>query len=189
MKRRITKGRLAAGFVALVLAALGVLPFLVFKDPYGEVPIPGAATVHLPVGEVDVTLRTAGPARDVSVPPLSIHISGPDETTQPEVIESPRWKYADTQGNMLVRVWVVRIAHEADYHIAVEGEVYRPYQPPLTFGRPIWNEALETLAILGGLTWVLPVLIALVFFVVMGPVILVLKLRELCAKHWPRATI
>ena len=187
MRRRISKGRFVAGFVVIVLAALGVLPFLIFEDPYGEVPIPGSATVHLPAGEVDVTLRTAGPAGDVSVPPLSIRISGPGGTTQPEVIESPRWKHADTKGNMLVRVWVVRIAQEADYHIEVEGEVYRPYQPPLTFGRNMWNEALETLVILGGLLWFLPILTALVVCAVMGPLILVLKLRELCATHSRRA--
>jgi hypothetical protein len=187
-KCRITKGRLTAGFVVLVVAALGVLPLLVFKGPYGEVPTPGSATVHLPAGEVDVTLRTAGPAGDVPVPPLSIHVFGPDGITQPEVIESPRRKYADSQGNMLVRVWVVRIAQEADYHIAVEGEVYRPYQPPLTFGRPMWNEALETLVILGGMLWFLPILTALIVFVVMGPLLLILKVRELCAKHQPRAS-
>jgi hypothetical protein len=50
MSRGITRGRLAAAFAVLVVAALGVLPFLVFADPYGEVPIPGAATVHLPAG-------------------------------------------------------------------------------------------------------------------------------------------
>ena len=187
MRRRISKGRIVAGFVVIVLVALGVLPFLIFKGPYGEVPIPGSATVHLPAGEVDVTLRTTGPAGDVSVPPLSIRIFGPDGTEQPEAIESPRRKYADSQGNMLVRVWVVRIAQEADYRIEVEGEVYSPYQPPLTFGRNMWNEPLETLVTLGGLLWFLPILAALIVCVVMGPLILVLKLREQCAKHSRRA--
>jgi hypothetical protein len=84
MKCRITKGRLAVGFVVLVLVALGVLPFLVFKGPYGEVPIPGSATVHLPAGEVDVTLRTTGPAGDVPVPPLSIHIPGQTGLRRPK---------------------------------------------------------------------------------------------------------
>jgi hypothetical protein len=81
MRRRVTRGRLAA-CAALVLAALGVLPFLVFEGPYGEVPIPGSAAVHLPAGEVDVTLRTAGPVGDESVPPLSIRITGPDGTAR-----------------------------------------------------------------------------------------------------------
>jgi hypothetical protein len=118
----ITRGKLTAAFVGLVLAAWAALPFLVFESPYGEVPISGSATVHLPAGEVDVTLRTEGRAGDKSVPPLSIRMFGPDGTTQPEVIESPRWKPADSQGNMLVRVWVVRIAQEADYSVKVDGE-------------------------------------------------------------------
>lgn len=188
MRCRISKGRFVAGFVAIVLAAWGVLPFLIFKGPYGEVPIPGSATVHLPPGEVDATLRTAGPAGDVSVPPLSIRISGPDGTTQPEVIESPRRKYSDSQGNTLARVWVVRIAQEGDYRIEVHGEVYRPYQPSLTFGRNVWNEPLETLAILGAMLWVLPILTALIVCVVMGLLILVLKLRELCATNSRRTS-
>ena len=183
MKHIITKGRLTAGLLVIALAAWGMLPFLVFKASYGEVPIPGSATVHLPAGEVDVSLRASGPAADAPLPPLSFDISGPGGTTQPDVIESPRWKYADTQDTMLIRVWVVRIAQEADYHVEVGGEVYRPYQQHLAFGRPVWNEALETLAILGALMWVLPVSLAFVLFVVIGPLALVYKIRGLCAKH------
>jgi hypothetical protein len=189
MKRAITRGILTAAFAALVLAALGVLPFLIFEDPYGDVPIPGSATVHLPAGEVDVTLRTAGPAGDVSVPPLSIRISGPDGTTRPEVIESPRWQHANAQSGMLVRVWVVRIAQDGDYRVEVEGEVYGPYQPPLTFGRNMWNEPLEVLVVLGGLLWFIPVWTALFMFVLIGSLVLVSKLRELCTRHWPRARV
>jgi hypothetical protein len=188
MRHTITKDRLTAGFIVLVVAAWGVLPFVIFEGPYGEVPIPGETTVHLPAGEVDVTLRTAGPAGGVSVPPLSIRVSGPDGTTQPEVIESARWKSTDSQGNMLVRVWVVRIAQAADYHIEVQGEVYRPYQPPLTFGRPIWNEALEMLVNLGLLLLLLGLWTALVIFVGVWSLVLVCKLHDLCAKHRPWAT-
>lgn len=187
MMPRISRGRLALVFAALVLGAWVTLPLLILEGPYGEVPIPGAATVHLTAGEVDVTLRTAGPAGDVSVPPLSMLISGPDVTTQPEVIERPRWKSTDSQGNMLVQVWVVHIAQEADYHIEVDGEVYGPYRPQLTFERPMWNEALELLVNLGVLLLVMVLSAVLVFVVVMGPVVLVFKLRELCAKRSPPA--
>ena len=187
MRRRISRVRLTAGFVVLVVAAWAVLPFLIFEGPYGEVPIAGAATVHLPAGEVDVTLRTAGPVGDESIPPLSIRISGPDGTTRPEVIESPRWKSADSQGNMLVRVSVVRIAQEADYHVEVDGEVYGPYQPPLTFGPPMWNEALEMLVSLGVLLLLISLWTALVIFVGIWSLVLVCKLCELCVRHWPRA--
>ena len=81
---------------------------------------------------------------------------------------------------MLVQVWVVRIAQEADYHVKVDGEVYRPYQSSLTFGRNVWNEPLETLAILGALLWVLPVVLVVVMFAVIAPLVLLSKLRERC---------
>jgi hypothetical protein len=42
---------------------MGVLPFLIHDDVYGEVPIPGAAILHLPPGEVDAALRTVGARR------------------------------------------------------------------------------------------------------------------------------
>lgn len=144
MRRGITSGRLTVGFAVIVLAVSAVLPFLVTGGLYGEAPIPGSATVHLPAGQVDATLRTAGPG-DEPVPPLSIHISGPDGTSPPEVIESPRTKHISAQYDMLVRVWVVHVAQEGDYHIEIQGEVYGPYQPSLIFGRNMWNEPLEAL--------------------------------------------
>lgn len=133
MRRAITKRRLTAASAVIVLAVLGVLPHLVSGGRYGDVPIPGAATVHLPAGEVDVTLATVG-AADEPVPPLCVHISGPDGTTAPALVESPRTKYTSDNGDMLVRVWVVHVAQEGDYHVDVEGEIYGPYQPSLTFG-------------------------------------------------------
>jgi hypothetical protein len=88
MRRRITRGRLTVGFAVIVVAVSAVLPFLVSGGLYGEAPTPGSATVRLPAGQVDATLRTAGPG-DEPMPPLSIHISGPDGTAPPDVIESP----------------------------------------------------------------------------------------------------
>jgi hypothetical protein len=153
--RRITKGRVTAAVAVIVLAKLAVLPFLVSGGRYGDVPIPGAATVHLPAGEVDATLRTVGPA-DEPKPPLSIHISGPDGMAQPEVIESARTKYTSDKGDMLVRVWVVQVVAEGDYHVEVQGETYGPYQQSLTFERIMWNEPLEALvAFCAALSWLL----------------------------------
>lgn len=91
MRRAITKRRLTAASAVIVLAVLGVLPHLVSGGRYGDVPIPGAATVHLPAGEVDVTLATVGSA-DEPAPPMCVHISGPDGTTARALVESPRTK-------------------------------------------------------------------------------------------------
>ena len=52
----MTVKRMVAAAVAMVALALCALPFLVDRGVYGKVPIPGSATVHLPAGNVDVTL-------------------------------------------------------------------------------------------------------------------------------------
>ena len=128
----ISKRRLVTGFAVLGLVGMYVLPFIVYEDPYGEVPIPGSATLHRPAGEADLTLRSVGFLEGQPVPPLSIQISGPAGLVQPEVTESRRTKYF-TAEDTWVRLWVVNIVQEGDYHIEVDGEVYGPYQPWLTF--------------------------------------------------------
>jgi ABC-type dipeptide/oligopeptide/nickel transport system permease subunit len=171
----IGKRRLVTGFAVLVLVVMYVLPFIVYEDPYGEVPIPGSATLHLPPGEVDLTLRSVGSPEGQPVPPLSIQISGPDGLLQPEVTESRRTKYC-TAEDMWVRLWVVDVVQEADYHIEIEGEVYGPYQPWLTL-RHMGNDFLGVLVLVGA------VLSSLVFSVaiVVGIAVLVATLCGLCA--------
>ena len=179
MRRAITKGRLTAAAAVIVLGVLGVLPFLVPGGRYGDVPIPGAADVHLPTGEVDVTLRTVGPAEE-RVPPLCVHISGLDRTAGPEVIESPRTKYTSDKGDMLVRVWVVHVAQEGDYRVEVQGETYGPYQPSLTFERNMWNEPLEALlTFCAVLSWMLLIAMPALF----GLVGLILTLWTRCTRR------
>jgi hypothetical protein len=73
----MNKGGLTAAFAGVALVVMGVLPPLVVEDTYGDVAVPGSATVRLPSGEVDVTLRPVGPTDEPSVPPLSMRISGP----------------------------------------------------------------------------------------------------------------
>src|SRR5882757_4194970 len=64
---------------------MGLLPPLVLEETYGDVAVPGSATVRLASGEVDVTLRSVGPTDEPSMPPLSMRISGPDGISRPEV--------------------------------------------------------------------------------------------------------
>jgi hypothetical protein len=183
MSRRITKGRLTAGVAVIALAASGALPFLVLGGHYGDVPIPGTATVHLPAGEVDVTLRTVGPV-DEPEPSLRVHICGPDGIAEPEVIESPRMKYTSDKGDMLVRVWVVRVVAEGDYHVEVQGETYGPYQSSLTFGRIMWNEPLEAvIAFCTTLSWLVLGVLA-----VTGLIGLIVALWAQCARRRPNKT-
>jgi hypothetical protein len=134
--------------------------------------------VHLPAGQVDVTLRTAGPADD-PVPPLSISISGPDGTAPPEVIVSPRAKYSTAQYDMLVRVWVVQVVQEGDYHIG-RGRGLRPLPAITELRRTMWNEPLEALHVLRCRYELGPCLSAVIGFV--G---LVLTLSAQCTNRRP----
>ena len=171
----ISKRRVVTGFAVLGLVGMYVLPFIVHEDPYGDVPIPGSATLHLPAGDADLTLRSVGSLEGRPMPRLSIQISGPDELVQPEVIESRRTKYF-TSEDMWLRLWVVNVLQEGDYQIEVKGEVYGPYQPWLTF-RHMGNDFLDVLVLVGA------VLSSLVFSVaiVTGVVFLVATLCGLCA--------
>jgi hypothetical protein len=151
------------------------LPFLVHEDPYGEVPIPGSATLHLPAGAVDLTLRSVGSPEGQPVPPLSIRISGSDGLPQPATVDSRRTKYF-TAEDLWLRVWVVNVAEEGDYDVEVDGEVYGPYQPWLTF-RHMGNDFLDVVTLVGA------ILSSFVFSVaiVVGATVLLAMLCGLCA--------
>ena len=109
----MNKGGLTAALAGFAPVVMGVLPPLVLEDTYGDVVVPGSAHLHLPTGEVDVTLRSVAPTDEPSVPPLSIRISRADWIPPAEVVESPRTTSL-VAGDHRVRVWVVRIAQEAD---------------------------------------------------------------------------
>jgi hypothetical protein len=175
VKRWITGRRLAIGFAVLALIGMYALPFVVHEDPYGEVPIPGSATLQLPAGEVDLTLRSVGSLDGQPVPPLSIRISGSGGLPQPATTESRRTKYF-TAEDMWVRVWIVNVAEEGDYHVEVDGEVYGPYQPWLTF-RHMGNDFLDVVTLLGA------ILSSFVFSVaiVVSATVLLATLCGLCA--------
>jgi hypothetical protein len=150
----VNKGGLTAAFAGFALVVMGVLPPLVLEDTYGDVAVPGSATLHLPSGEVDVTLQAVAPTDEPSVPPLKIRVSGPDGTPRPEVVESPRTTSL-ILGDKRVRVWVVRIAQEGDYRVDIDGEVYGPYKPALTFGHIMRNQSLlSLLATSATISWV-----------------------------------
>lgn len=176
MTRWISQGRLITGLGVLVLMGMYVLPFVVHEDPYGEVPIPGSATVHLPAGEVDLTLRS----REWSLegqpaPPLSIQISGSDGPLHPEVAEIRRTKYF-TSEDTWVRLWVVHVVQEGDYHIKIDGEVSGPYRPWLTFHH-MGNDVVGVLILVGAIVSSVVFSVA----IVIGGACLAATLCGLCA--------
>jgi hypothetical protein len=88
------------------------------------------------------------------MPPLSMRLSGADGIPQPEVVESPRTTSL-IFGDKRVRAWVARTAQEADYRVDIDGDVYGPYNPTLSFGHIMRNDSLLALLAIGAsISWV-----------------------------------
>ena len=96
---RLAKISLAAAVMTLVVSVAGFIAALVLNaffldkyNAYGEVPIPGSGSLHLPAGEVTVSLHTvviSGPnGGGLPVPPLGATIIPPEGVAQPVVTES-----------------------------------------------------------------------------------------------------
>jgi len=123
-----------AGFVvALVLNA-----FVLDKyNAYGEVAVPGASRLHLPAGEVTISLHIVvigGPnGGGLSVPPLGVTIKPPDGVAQPVVTESIG-STTTVNNDAHVRVWVAQIPADGTYDITTDGQVNGYIDPQLAFG-------------------------------------------------------
>jgi len=119
--------------VTLVLNAF----FLDDYDAYGEVPVPGSASLHLPAGEVTISLHTViigGPnGGGLPVPPLGVTIDPPNGVAQPTVTENIG-STTTVNNDAHVRVWVTQIPSEGNYNITTDGKVNGYIDPRLAFG-------------------------------------------------------
>jgi putative oligomerization/nucleic acid binding protein len=119
--------------VTLVLNAF----FLDDYDAYGEVPVPGSASLHLPAGEVTISLHTViigGPnGGGLPVPPLGVTIDPPSGVAQPAVTEN-FGSTTTVNNDAHVRVWVAQIPSEGNYNITTDGKVNGYIDPRLAFG-------------------------------------------------------
>ncbi|BBX11173.1 hypothetical protein MNVM_02540 [Mycobacterium novum] len=134
--------------VAAVLMAIGVIGFVVALmlnifvldryNAYGEVPIPGTGTVHLPAGEVTVSLHTrviSSPSGGgLPVPPLSLGVVAPAGAADPEFTESVGIT-TTVNNDSRRRLWRVQVAAAGDYQISTDGDVGGFIAPRLAFGR------------------------------------------------------
>ncbi len=135
---------IAASVLTLVVALVGFIVTVVLNafvldkyNAYGEVPIPGTSSLHLPAGEATVSFHTvtigSPSGGGLPVPPLGLTIVAPEGIPEPQVTES--WGTTTTVNNdARIRVWVVQIPVQGTYDITTDGEVNGYINPQLAFG-------------------------------------------------------
>ena len=135
---------LIASILTLVVAIAGFIVTLVLNafvldkyNAYGEVPIPGSSSLHLPEGEATVSFHTqtigSPSGGGLPVPPLGLTITPPEGIPEPQVTES----YGTTttvNNDAHIRVWVVQIPAEGTYRVTTDGKVNGYINPQLAFG-------------------------------------------------------
>jgi hypothetical protein len=142
--RRLAKFSLAAAIVILVVSVAGFITTLILNaffldkyDAYGEVPIPGSGSVHLPAGEVTASLHTVviggTNGGGLPVPPLGVTIIPPEGVAQPVVTESIG-STTTVNNDAHVRVWLVHVPAEGTYNVTTDGQVNGYISPRLSFG-------------------------------------------------------
>jgi Short C-terminal domain len=173
MSNRRTAPRIALWLAVLTMVAsiIGFVATLILHsfvldkfNAYGEVPIPGNATLHLPAGETTVSFHTyvtRSPSGGFPVPPLEVTIVPPDGVPQPQLTES-RGTTTTVNSDTRVRVWVAHIPVEGSYRIVTGGQVNGYINPQLAFGHG---------SSYGWLVWSFVALFVVSLFAVFGAVL------------------
>ena len=106
-------------------------------DAYGEVSVPGSATLHLPKGEVTISLHaevvSSPSGGGLPVPPMSITIVPPSGVADPQVTENVG-STTTVNNDAHVRVWVAKVPVDGTYNITTDGKVGGFIDPRLAFG-------------------------------------------------------
>jgi hypothetical protein len=132
--------------VSLIVLLIGLVVSVVLNstvfdefDAYGEVPVPGTRTLHLPAGDVTVSFHgmyPQGADTDKPLPSrqdLELTITAPSGVAEPNVTEDST--QAVTTGHDAHRSeWVAHIAQAGDYTITTNGKVTPYVSPRLSFG-------------------------------------------------------
>jgi hypothetical protein len=130
--------------VTMVVSVIGFITTLILNafvfdeyDAYGEVPIPGSSSLHLPAGDVTVTFHTvligSTSGSGLPVPPLKYRIESPEGLAEPELTED----YGSTttvNNDARVRIGYLHVPAEGTYDVTVDGNVSAFLDPRLAFG-------------------------------------------------------
>jgi hypothetical protein len=134
----------AASVVTLVAAVAGFVLTLVLNafvldkyDAYGEVPVPGSGSVHLPAGQVTVSFHTqvigSPSSGGLPIPQLGMSIDPPAGVAEPTVTESIGGT-TTVNNDARRRVWLIQVPAEGAYKITTDGLVSGFISPRLAFG-------------------------------------------------------
>ena len=103
---------------------------------YGEVPIPGNETLHLPAGQLAIFFHAETPNAGfgpLTIPDLKFNIDPPTGVAEPDVTESIGGTTSvDNVGWR--RVWIAQIPQDGDYKISADGKVGPFIWARLAFG-------------------------------------------------------
>ncbi|GAC1656076.1 MAG: SHOCT domain-containing protein [Mycobacterium sp.] len=129
--------------LTLVVSVVGFIATLILNsfvldkyDAYGEVPIPGSTSLHLPAGTVTVSFHTrvsGGPNSGFPVPQLNFSLVPPAGVPDPQVTENIG-STTTVNSDAHVRVWVVQIPKGGDYGVRINGQISGYINPTLAFG-------------------------------------------------------
>lgn len=125
-------------------------------DAYGEVPIPGSASLHLPEGEVNISFHTQiiGTGGTLPVPNMSIGINPPAGVADPVLTEDIGGT-TTVNNDARVQVWLAQIPEAGVYDITTEGDVSAFVSPRLAFGH---GSSLGWLPVVFGVLFALSIL-------------------------------
>lgn len=133
----------ALAVVTMIVSGIGFIASLFFNafvldeyDAYGEVPIPGASSLHLPAGDVTVSFHTVLIGRAGSglpVPPLKYRIGAPEGVEVP-VLREDYGSTTTVNNDARVRIGYLHVTAEGNYDINVDGNVSAYLNPSLAFG-------------------------------------------------------
>ncbi|HME48584.1 SHOCT domain-containing protein [Mycobacterium sp.] len=135
---------IVSAIVLMVVSLGGIVVSLVanafFLDDYnayGEVPVPGEATMHLPAGDVTISFHTqvigTTNGGGLPIPDLGLTIVPPAGVADPPVAENIGGT-TTVNGDAHRRVWVTHIARAGEYTIKADGKVSAFISPRLAFG-------------------------------------------------------